>query len=199
MISVWLYSIASFFSLAALLAAQHLGNGAHMQFTGESLGLIIVLLSCQICFHLNGVDELLDDSKTQIFLQRVLKSAGAGLLLAVFVFYIFPKLSPGYATATASASFLIFSLVVLRPIVRSVVRREESESTVMVGSESILRKLYNEIADQEVADHLRVTQYSDLSHLAQHGMLSRVVVAESDMQLDSTAAQALIDLKLRGI
>jgi exopolysaccharide biosynthesis polyprenyl glycosylphosphotransferase len=198
-ITLWLYSIASFFSLAALLAAQHLRAGTHVQFMGESLGLLIILLSCQICFHLNGVDELLIDSKTQIFLQKVLKSAGAGLLLAVFVFYIFPKLSPGYATVTASASFLIFGLVVLRPIVRSVIRRQESESTVIVGSQAILRKLYSEIADQETADNLRVSAYSDLGHLAQQGLVSRVVVAESDRQLDSTAAQALIDLKLRGI
>src|SRR5438132_10077334 len=117
MTKAWLYSLASLFSLGVLLTARHLaGNGA--QFMGESLGLVIVLLSCQICFHLNGVDELLVDSKTQIFLQKVLKSAGAGLLAAVLLFYIFPRLSPGYATATASACFLIFSLVVLRPIVR---------------------------------------------------------------------------------
>ena len=63
MTKVWLYSIASFFSLTVLLTARHFGGGAHMQFMGESLGLVIVLLSCQICFHLNGVDELLVDSK----------------------------------------------------------------------------------------------------------------------------------------
>ena len=63
MTKVWLYSIASFFSLAVLLAARHFGGGSHLQFMGESLGLVIVLLSCQICFHLNGVDELLVDSK----------------------------------------------------------------------------------------------------------------------------------------
>ena len=199
MISLWLYSVASAFSLAVLLAARHLSEGTHLQFMGESLGLVIVLLSCQICFHLNGVDELLVDSKTQIFLQKVLKSAGAGLLAAVLLFYIFPRLSPGYATATASACFLIFSLVVLRPIVRSVIRRQESEGTVMVGSEAIVRKLYTEMVDQETSDNLRITEYSDLGHLAQQGTVSRVVVAESDAQLDSIAAQALIDLKLRGI
>ena len=65
---VWLYSIASFFSLTVLFGAQRYAGGTHLQFMGESLGLIIVLLSCQICFHLNGVDELLIDSKPQIFL-----------------------------------------------------------------------------------------------------------------------------------
>src|SRR5437870_4541287 len=102
MIKIWLYSIASFFSLAVLLVARHFAGGTHLQFMGESLGLVIVLLSCQICFHLNGVDELLVDSKPQIFVQKILKSAGAGLFLAGLLFYIFPKLSPGYATAAAS-------------------------------------------------------------------------------------------------
>src|SRR5262244_3045702 len=108
MTKVWLYSVASFFSLVALLAAKHFSGGTHLQFMGESLGLVIVLLSCQICFHLNGVDELLVESKMQIFLQRILKSAGAGLLFAGLLFYIFPRLSPGYATAAASACFLMF-------------------------------------------------------------------------------------------
>src|SRR5262245_35616062 len=58
LIKVWLYSIASFFSLAVLFATRHFSGGRHLQFMGESLGLVIVLLSCQICFHLNGVDEL---------------------------------------------------------------------------------------------------------------------------------------------
>src|SRR5436853_6426559 len=114
MIKLWLYSIASFFSLAVLLLLRHVGAGAHVQFMGESLGLVIVLLSCQICFHLNGVDELLADSKPQAFIRKTLKSAGAGLLIAALFFYIFPRLSPGYAPAAASAFFLIFGLLVLR-------------------------------------------------------------------------------------
>src|SRR5262245_58367985 len=133
MMKVWLYSIASFFSLAVLLAARHFSGGTHLQFMGESLGLVIVLLSCQICFHLNGVDELLVDSKPQVFLQKLLKSAGAGLVIAGLLFYIFPRLSPGYATAAASACFLLFALVVLRPIVRSMALHHDTEATVIVG------------------------------------------------------------------
>jgi len=199
MIKVWLYSIASFFSVGVLLMAQHLSGGTHLQFMGESLGLVIVLLSCQICFHLNGVDELLVDSKPQIFLQKILKSAGAGLLIAGMLFYIFPRLSPGYATAAASACFLIFALVVLRPIVRSVVRRQEAESTVIVGSQAIAQRLYSEIIDQETTDNLRITELSDLGRLAQQGPISRVVIADPDIQKEGAAAQALIDLKFRGV
>lgn len=199
MIKVWLYSIASFFSLAALLAARHFSGGTHFQFRGESLGLVIVLLSCQICFHLNGVDELLVDSKPQLFLQKILKSAGAGLFIAGLLFYIFPKLSPGYATAAASTCFLLFGLIVLRPIVRSIARRQETEGTVIVGSQAMARKLYSEIVDQETAENLRVTEYSDLPRLVQQGNVSRVVIADPEIQQDSDAAKALIDLKLRGI
>src|SRR5205814_10148236 len=127
MAKVWLYSVASFFSLGVLIAARHLAGGPGPQFMGESIGLVIVLLSCQICFHLNGVDELLVDSKPQVFIQKILKSAGAGLLIAAFLFYIFPRLSPGYAAAAASVCFLMFGLVVLRPIVRSLTKNEEME------------------------------------------------------------------------
>src|SRR5262245_55398997 len=143
MIKVWLYSIASFFSLTALLAARHFGGGTHAQFMGESLGLVIVLLSCQICFHLNGVDELLVDSKPQLFLQKILKSAGAGLLIAALLFYIFPRVSPGYAAAIASACFLIFALFVLRQMARCDARQPESEQVLIYESEVMALKLYN--------------------------------------------------------
>src|SRR2546423_1915272 len=146
MTKVWLYSIASLFSLSVLLGAEHLG-GAGAQFMGDSIGLVIVLLSCQICFHLNGIDEVLVDSKPQVFIQKILKSAGAGLIIAAFLFYIFPRLSPGYAAATASACFLMFGLVVLRPIVRSFGHADEPPGTVIVGSVDMARKLYNEIIE----------------------------------------------------
>src|SRR5215470_13367081 len=136
MSKVWLYSIASMFSLSVLMATRHMGGGAGAQFMGESIGLVIVLLSCQICFHLNGIDEFLVDSKPQVFIQKILKSAGAGLLIAALLFYIFPRLSPGYAAAVASACFLIFGLVVMRPIVRSLGRTNDPR-TVIVGSEQM--------------------------------------------------------------
>src|SRR5262245_24379360 len=108
----WIYIVASFFSLAVLVGVRHASGEMDMQFMGESVGLVIVLLSCQICFHLNGVDELLVDSKPQLFIQKILKSAGFGLLFAALLFAIFPRLSPGYAAATVSACVLIFGLVV---------------------------------------------------------------------------------------
>jgi len=199
MMKVWLYSIASFFSLAVLFAAQHFTGGSHLQFMGESIGLAIVLLSCQICFHLNGLDELLIDSKPQIFLQKVLKSAGTGLLVAGLLFYIFPRLSPGYATAAASATCLIFGVVVLRPIMRSIVRRHEPEGTVIVGSSALAQKLYSEISDQDGKGILRITDYSGLGNLARQGSISRVVIADPALDQGDAAAQSLIDLKFRGV
>jgi exopolysaccharide biosynthesis polyprenyl glycosylphosphotransferase len=199
MTKVWLCLIAFVFSLGVLAAVHHFTAASHLQFMGESLGLIIVLLSCQICFHLNRVDEVLVDSKPQIFLQKVLKSAGAGLFLAGLLFYIFPKLSPGYAAATASACFLIFGLVVLRPIVRSAIRREESEGTVIVGSRDTAHRLYSHIVDQDAGGNLRISGYSDLEHVCRQKAVSRIVVADPEVNGDGGAAQALIDLKLRGI
>jgi exopolysaccharide biosynthesis polyprenyl glycosylphosphotransferase len=199
MTKVWIYTAASFFSLAVLVAARHIGGAMHMQFMGESLGLIIVLLSCQICFHLNGVDELLVDSKPQLFIQKILKSVGLGLLFAAFLFYIFPKLSPGYSAATASAFVLIFGLVVIRPIVRPFLKGEQTDETVIVGPEAMARKLYGEIVHDTSARALRVVDYSDARHLAQRGTVSRIVVLDRELEQESDAAQALIDLKLRGV
>jgi exopolysaccharide biosynthesis polyprenyl glycosylphosphotransferase len=199
MTKVWLYSIASLFSLAVLTAARHLGGEAGAQFMGESIGLVIVLLSCQICFHLNGIDEFLVDSKPQVFIQKILKSAGTGLLIAALLFYVFPRLSPGYAAAAASACFLMFGLVVLRPIARSFGRFDDPAGTVIVGSEEMARKIYNEIVEREAPENIRIVGYQDLGRFAQEGNISRVVVADQDIQNEATAAQTLIDLKLRGV
>src|SRR5215510_14595781 len=132
MTKIWLYSITSILSSTLLWATGRVGS-LDTNFMGESLGLLVVLLSCQICFHLNGIDDLLVDSKPQVLLQKVLKSVGAGLIIAAVLFYIFPRLSPGYAAMGASSCFLIFGLVVLRPVVRTVIRRSEVVGTVIIG------------------------------------------------------------------
>jgi exopolysaccharide biosynthesis polyprenyl glycosylphosphotransferase len=199
MTKVWLYFLASLFSLAILIAVRHLGGEAGARFMGESIGLVIVLLSCQICFHLSGVDEFWVDSKPHVFIQKILKSGGTGLLIAAFFFYIFPRLSPGYVTAAASACFLMFGLVALRPIARSFGRAEDPPGTVIVGSEETARRLYNEIIEREAPENIRIIGYQDLGRFAQQENISRVVVADHDIQTEDVAAQMLIDLKLRGV
>ena len=199
MTKVWLYSIASLFSLAILIAVRRLGGEAGAQFVGESIGLVIVLLSCQICFHLNGIDEFLIDSKPHVFLQKILKSGGTGLLISASFFYVFPRLSPGYGTAAASACFLMFGLVVLRPIARSFGRVEDPAGTVIVGSGETARRLYNEIIEREAPENIRIIGYQDLGRFAGQDNISRVVVADHDIQSELGAAQTLIDLKLRGV
>jgi exopolysaccharide biosynthesis polyprenyl glycosylphosphotransferase len=199
MIKVGLYSIASFFSLSVLLTAQHLAGDAGARFMGESLGLVIVLLSCQICFHLNGVDELLADSKPQVFVQKLLKSGGAGLLLAALLFYVFPRLSPGYAAAAASACFLMFALVVLRPVVRSVSRRKDSGETVIVGSALLAQKLYKELIEGDAPEHVQIVDLSRLAALRDRKGISRIIIANAEIHGDAGATEALLDFKLRGV
>jgi exopolysaccharide biosynthesis polyprenyl glycosylphosphotransferase len=127
-----------------------------------------------------------------------LQSAGIGLLFAGSLFYVFPRLSPGYVGAAASAFSLMFGLAVLRPIVRSLVRHQEAEEVVIVGYLPSAQKLYREMAGQDAADNFRVTEYSDLGRLAEQGMLSRVIVADPAIEQGTDAARTLIDLKLRG-
>ena len=141
MTKAWRYLIGAILSLGVLAAALRVGQQHGTPFAGESIGVIIVLLSCQICCHLNGVGELLVESRPQTFLQRALKPLGAGLIISSLLFYIFPKLSPGYAAAAASSSFLLFSLVVLMPVVRTLKRREDAETTLIIGSVETALKL----------------------------------------------------------
>jgi exopolysaccharide biosynthesis polyprenyl glycosylphosphotransferase len=199
MTRVWLYSVASLLSLTILIAVRHLVGEAGARFMGESIGLVIVLLSCQICFHLNGIDEFWADSRPHVFIKKIVKSGGTGLLIAVLFFYIFPRLSPGYASAALSACFLMFGVVVLRPLARSFGGVEDPAGTIIVGSEETAQRLYNEIVEREAPENIRIVGYQDLGRLAQQENISRVVVADDDIPTETAAAQMLIDLKLRGV
>jgi exopolysaccharide biosynthesis polyprenyl glycosylphosphotransferase len=199
MAKVWWYSIGSIFSLAVVLAARHAGEQATTPLVGESLGLLIILLSCQICFHLNGVDELLVDSKPQILLQRVLKAFGAGLIIASGLFYIFPRLSPGYAAAAGSACMLMFSLVVLRPVARSFSLRNSDDTTLIVGSNEMALKLYENLALNEQPERLRVVTHADLERFRSEPGISRIVIADPEIHGGADTVHVLMDLKLRGV
>jgi exopolysaccharide biosynthesis polyprenyl glycosylphosphotransferase len=196
MTKFWLNSMTSIFSSTMIWAAGQVGS-LDTHFMGESLGLLVVLLSCQICFHLNGIDDLLVDSKPQVFLQKVLKSVGAGLVIASSLFYIFPKLSPSYAAIAASSCFLIFGLVVLRPIVRTVIHGSEDVGTVIIGAGNTARSLYEELGGGD--GRIQVIPSTDLERLHNEKDLSRIVLADPQITENSSAVQALTDLKLRGV
>ena len=199
MTKVWWYSIGSLFSLGVVLAARHAGEQASTPLVGESLGLLIVLLSCQICFHLNGIDELLVDSKPHIFLQRALKSLGAGLIIASLLFYVFPRLSPGYAAAASSACVLMVSLVVLRPVVRTLNRREGEDTTLIIGSDEMARKVYENLSIDQSPARFHVAPVADLERYKEYTGLSRIVIADSEIRGGVETVHALMDLKLRGV
>ena len=165
MTRIWLYSIASLFSLAVLMAAQH-HSGAPESFMGESLGLLIVLLSCQICFHVNGIDEQLLNSKPQMRFPTILKSAGAALITAAILFNLFSRLSPGYAAVAASAGCFMLGAIVVRPMVRTRSRRREAEGTLILGSDSRARKLYAELMEDEESGPVQVIPYGELERFA---------------------------------
>src|SRR2546425_5472547 len=93
----------------------------------------------------------------------------------------------------------MFGLLVLRPIVRSLGRIDDDPGTVIVGSEEMARKLYSEIVERDAPENIQIIGYEDLGRVAQQQRISRVVVADRHIQHESTAAQTLIDLKLRGV
>jgi exopolysaccharide biosynthesis polyprenyl glycosylphosphotransferase len=163
------------------------------------LGLFIILLSCQICFHLHGVDEFPVDGRPQVLLQRTLKTLGMGLIAASLLFYISPSLSPGYAAAAASSCFLMFSLVLIRPLVRTLNRREEQDSTLVIGSDDMTRKVSTDLSAKAPAERIRTVQYADLNRFRDLNSVSRIVVADPEIDSNTDTVHILMDFKLRGV
>jgi exopolysaccharide biosynthesis polyprenyl glycosylphosphotransferase len=61
------------------------------------------------------------------------------------------------------------------------------------------RRLYNEIVERDAPENIRIVGYQDLERFAQEENISRVVVADQDIESETAAVQTLIDLKLRGV
>src|SRR5687768_13029200 len=101
MITVWPYWIVRtkvvFFTTEATLLAiifVHVASGGQsgsiLRSIGESFGLILVLLSCELFFYFNRLDEMIIDSKTELFITKLLKSLAGGLILTGLLFSLFP-------------------------------------------------------------------------------------------------------------
>jgi sugar transferase (PEP-CTERM system associated) len=203
--------------LAVILfdAAGKVRLGSH---AGRSLGLILLLLSCQASLCINGFIDLVAHSDLRICLSQTLRVITAGVAAASCLFLVFPELSPGFLESfafLASFSLLIFAL---RPAVRALLRRKKgAEGLLIIGPEHWAGKLYRELVHgrrncggdfpfgglvkimHQPSDSGMFIHCRDLPELTRKDGIRRIVVAEPDARRRDSLAAALLDAKLRGI
>lgn len=181
-----------------------------------SLGLIAVLLGCQLCFYLGRLDRLIVDASFKLLLVRTLKALGAGLILAELFFYLFPQLSPGYRQALAAALLSALLILVLRPLLLVSGHRRTGERILILGREELAAKLQRELANgvrpHEIAELTTASaaeqQPTDgdvrsapdrLREAILRQGVSRIVLAAPDARDRHELAAALVECRLRGI
>jgi exopolysaccharide biosynthesis polyprenyl glycosylphosphotransferase len=89
--------------------------------------------------------------------------------------------------------------IYIQRALRSLSTRGDQETTLIVGSEETARKIYNNLAAKERPESVRIAQYSDLDRFKEQSSLSRIVVADNEIQGGADTVHTLMDLKLRGV
>src|SRR5262245_41569906 len=87
----------------------------------------------------------------------------------------------------------------LQRALKSLSARGDQDITLIVGSEETARKIYNDLAAKEPPDSVFIAQYSDLDRLKDQSGISRIVVADKEIQGGADTVHTLMDFKLRGV
>jgi exopolysaccharide biosynthesis polyprenyl glycosylphosphotransferase len=82
---------------------------------------------------------------------------------------------------------------------RALRRAEERESTLVIGSEEMTRKVLADLGTSVTADNIRTAQFSDLGRFRKMSGLSRIVIADPEILGDSDTVHTLMDFKFRGV
>jgi exopolysaccharide biosynthesis polyprenyl glycosylphosphotransferase len=89
--------------------------------------------------------------------------------------------------------------IYIQPAPKSLSTRGEQDTTLIIGSEEAARKIYNDLALTERPESVRIAHYSDLGSLREQSRVSRIVVADAEIQGGADAVHTLMDFKLRGV
>lgn len=194
----------------ALLYAAHGGN---------TLGVPILIASCEFLFHVNSLDRSIVSTTLLHFSIDVLESVALGCLASVLLFYIFPALDPNAEAALAGLLLVGLVPVTLRPLLRYMVTHKKFvEGILIVGTGELVEKLYRTLANgrnywketerragellkfpESAADLGLAVDFAQLDEIVTQDRISRVVVAEQDAQSREKLAAALLDRRLRGL
>ncbi len=188
------------------------------------IGMILLLLSPQICSYFNGLHTVIVAPNFRRFVTKIMVSLVTGLMLTVPLFLVFPSLFPGLATASAAVIFSALLLFALRPLLYWMIKHKKFvEGLMVLGTGEVARKFHNELrngSNTEANRHLDASAlfaydssnsaetfedsgemivYNELPEITHRDRISRIVVAEPNAQSSEGLAVALLDCKLRGL
>jgi len=184
--------------LGAILVATVLTAIRSNSVAATSIGVVLGVAGGQLVLHLAGIGRSILDPNPIGFCRGILGSLLMGLVLASVLTVAFPAFSDGYSDGLAAWFGAVGLVVLLRPILRSLVRRHRLIQTLMIlGPNEMAEKLYLELSSGEDAVRHAVAA-GDLDFGMNPGSVSRIVVADPSRTSKRDLA-ALIDSRMRGL
>ncbi|HXI41149.1 MAG TPA: exopolysaccharide biosynthesis polyprenyl glycosylphosphotransferase [Bryobacteraceae bacterium] len=186
---------------------------------GTTLGMPILVASCELLFHVNNLDRSTVSARLPHFSIDVLESVSLACLASALLFYIFPVLAASNGAALAAVLSVGLLPVILRPFLRYLVTHKRfAEGILIVGTGELAGKLYRAMANggnywkenqhragellefpESHADAGTSVDFAELNDILVRDRISRVIVAEQDAQSREKLAAALLDRRLRGL
>jgi sugar transferase (PEP-CTERM system associated) len=188
------------------------------------IGLILILLSPQICSYFIGLHTLIVSPNFRLFVTRALSSLVLGLVLTAPLFAIFPRLYPGFANALAAVCCSSLLLFALRPLLYWMIKHKRFvEGLMILGTGEVARKFHDDLMNgnsleangctdaavflpydpsgvaEPFEDSGEMIGYKELPEITLRDRISRIVVAEPNAKSSEGLAVALLDCKLQGL
>jgi sugar transferase (PEP-CTERM system associated) len=196
-------------ALLALAVAQSLLGG-------RAAGALLVVVCCEIFFHVNNLDKSIVDARFTDLCIDVTESILMGVAAAAMVCYWFPRLTPHAGIgATAVAVTALMPLLVQALLKQMVLRRRFVDGILIAGAGDLAGKLYRALANRNnehdrtangvlafadsLAERGTTVDAFEFNQMISRNRISRVIVAEQDPLNRATLADALLAPRLRGL
>jgi exopolysaccharide biosynthesis polyprenyl glycosylphosphotransferase len=183
---------------AAILVGAVLTAIRSNSIADTSIGVVLGVMGGQAVLHLAGIGRSIVDPNPIGFLRGILGSMLMGLVLASVLTVAFPAFSNGYSDGLVAWFVAVGFVAVLRPILRSLVRRHRLIQTLMIlGPNEMAEKLYLELSSGEDAVR-HAGAAGDLDLGMNQERVARIVVADP-RRTSKRDLDALIDSRMRGL
>jgi len=181
----------------------------------EFAGLAVVLVAYEACLGWSGIWRDLLGRDFGLFLGKALKASAAGLALAWLAVVLVPPVSLGFADAAVVGISTALLLVAVRAALPVLVEpRRIMDSILVLGRGPLAAKLCLEFLHTQQDDGLGRTIRLDPSRRSARGTsidplelkrlvreegISRIVVAEPDVEARREISSALLECRLLGV
>jgi exopolysaccharide biosynthesis polyprenyl glycosylphosphotransferase len=185
--------------LVLLVAAMAQAIGTHTTF---EVPVLIVL--CGIALHVRGLDKSIASHDASLFWSHLLESLGWGLCAGILTLNAAPALGSRPWAAVVGVLLAGLMPIGLRPLLLHLITQKKLvEDVLIVGNGRLAEKLHqalDAVGMQKSRGRLgAVTDFSRLPAMLLKERISRVIVAEQDLQNRTKLAAQLVTPRLCGL